>query len=207
VLFTEDHEEVWDGDRPTLSTVTYRSPDDTIIARKTVTYGGDPCIPGFELVDLRDGYKEGAALVDDGVELFCRKSQDEPLRHKRLDLPRDAAMDEGSLHFVQRHWDELAAGRTVKLHFAVPYRQEFFAFRIVPEEPQPLAALPPGGPPTLGFRLEVASRLLRFLVDPVHLIYDPTTRRLLHFAGITALNDEDGHSHRARILFEYPAGS
>ncbi|MCB1057543.1 MAG: hypothetical protein KDD11_18745 [Acidobacteria bacterium] len=199
VLFTETHEETWNDGHPVSSEVLYHHPDGEVFARKWVEYGNDPCVPSFELDDFRDGYKEGASAVDDGVELFCRKRKDEPTEHRRIEVDDETAIDEGSHHLVLAHWDRLATGKTVELDFAVPYRREVFGFRLVPERAEPVA-----GRPVLGLRLEVASRLLRFLVDPVHLVYDRETRRLLTFEGITGINDADGHSHRARIVFEYP---
>lgn len=195
LLFTEEHEESYAGGRPTLSRVVYRDPAGEVFASKTVTYGADPRTPSFELVDLRDGYKEGALLVDDGIELFRRTSAEHELEHRRLPLPASATVDEGSHYLVLERWDELAAGGKVAFDFAVPYKRDFFAFRIVPE---------PAPPDRLALRLEIASRMLRLLVDPLHLVYDRATRRLLSFSGITAINDETGHSHRARIVFDYP---
>lgn len=199
VLFTESHEQIWEDGRPKSTEVLYHLPDGEVFARKVVTYGDDPCTPTFELEDFRDGYKEGAAPAGEGVELFCRRRTGEPVEHRRLELPTGAVVDEGSHHAILEHWEELVAGESVELDIAVPYRRELFAFRLSPERAEPVA-----GRPVLGLRLEVASRMLRFLVDPVHLVYDRETRRLLTFEGITAINDDEGHSHRARLVFVYP---
>ena len=50
-----------------------------------------------------------------------------------------------------------------------------------------------------------ANPLLRLLVEPIRLLYDGE-RRLLEFAGISDIRDEDGDRHLARIVFEYPRG-
>ena len=52
--------------------------------------------------------------------------------------------------------------------------------------------------------MEIGNRLLRLLIDPIDLAYDLESRRLLVFEGISNLNNDDGKSYNARIVFEYP---
>ena len=80
----------------------------------------------------------------------------------------------------------------------MPSQQRFFRFRVVP-----LGETEHEGRPALRLRMEARSRLLRFLVDPIHLTYDLESQRLLVFEGLSNISGDGGEKLEARIVFDY----
>ncbi|MDY7093570.1 MAG: hypothetical protein SX243_11430 [Acidobacteriota bacterium] len=197
-LYSEHHRERWRGDRLVGASVEYRKPGGEVFATKHLSYEAGVITPSFEMEDHRSGYREGAEVDGGEVLLFAQKPAKTVAEKERVELPATAVIDAGFAYFVTRHWDRLAAGETVPLDFAVPARQRFVAFRALKTD---------GGAyqdrPALRVRMEPGNPVFRLLVDPIDLIFDRETRRLLVFEGLSNIEDDDGDSLDVRIVFDY----
>jgi len=198
-LYTERHEERWEGARHTSSAVEYRGADGRLIARKSLRYDVSPTLPAFEFEDVRTGASQGATWNAGRLELFLREERDAEVERKVIDLPAQAAMDAGFDNAVRLHWKALCAGETVTIAFALPAKLDFFRLRL-----QRTCVVARGDRSLLELRMEPASTLLRWIVDPVVLRYDLRTRALVEYEGRSNILDDDGLVQDARIVFEDP---
>lgn len=192
VLYTEHHHETWENGRLVRCDVEYRDPAGETFATKTLRFPEAAATPEFEMVDRRDGYREGADLRGGRVALYGGSSEEADAESVRL--PEDAVIDAGFNRFVQGRLDELRSGEKVNFQFAVPSQQRFIGFRLAPE---PRAS---GG--SMRLMMEPSNPFLRFLVDPVELTYD-AEGRLREFRGLSNIRDRAGEQHEARIVFRY----
>lgn len=199
-LYVEEHQEVTIGGRRSRLVTVYRDAAGTIIAERSVDYVADRFVPTFRFEDKRTGYMEGAETVSGGVRLYSRASTGDEMREKLVSIPSPAVVDAGFNDFVQAHWDDVMAGRTMKMNFGVPSRLDYFRFRLSKVEDQIVS-----GTARTVVRCEVDNVLLRWLVDPITLTYDRDTRRMISYEGISNVSDEQGNSHSVRIVFD-PAG-
>ncbi len=197
LLYTEHHTEVWEGSRLVGQRVRYRAPGGGLLAEKEIDYTDGVLAPSFELVDRRDGYREGARQRGDEIELFSgRKAK--AFKSKVSEAPPNAVLDAGFHRFVQQNLAALQQGERLTFAFGVPAEGRFFRFRVEKTE-----ELEVGGEKAMGLQMEPANRFLRLLVSPIRLTYS-LDGRLLEFEGISNINDERGKSYSARIVFDYP---
>jgi hypothetical protein len=196
VLYRESHFlSVASADAPAERIVLYRCPDGAPFARKRVVYGGAGEAPSFELVDARLGYREGVRVDGEAREVFVQR--DAAAAEKRGPLPDAEGLvaDAGFDAFVQRHWDELQRGETVRFPFLVPSRLDYFNFKVSKDGEVEI-----DGQPASVIRLALGS-WWAFLLPHIDVVYGNADRTLLRFVGLTNVRDEEGDNLKARIEF------
>ncbi len=196
VLYREQRTEQRRDGELVACEVDYLTPEGELFAEKTIRFEGPPTAPAFTFVDYREEFREGARPGEDMIELYSGVGQD--LERRRRELPEGAVVDAGFDRFVREEFDRLRAGEKLEFDFAVPAEQRFVRFEIEAEGPVTY-----DGKLALALRMRPANFLIRLLVDPIRLIYDEQ-RRLVEFAGISDIRDDEGERHVARVIFEYP---
>jgi hypothetical protein len=193
-LYTEVYrEDVQDG-RWLSGHTSYFDADGKYLGEKTLNFAEDPYVPVYTLNLPGVGYSEGIAKVaKDGVDMFKQSSgQDRQTATIPHDLPM--AADSGFHSFLYDHMPELLAGKTVKFHFAAAGQLDSYNFRARKTGDTQFE-----GKPAVLLKVDPDS-LLRLLVDPLTLTYDPQTRRLLEYRGISnVINPATGKPYNARI--------
>lgn len=194
-IYSEYHAEYYEAGRHIHSIVEYRTPE-RILARKTITFGQNRTAPNFRLEDLRSGYIEGAQAVPGGFKLYVRKDSASPVKEKVVPIPAPAVIDGGFDYFVRDNFSRLAGGERMTIHFGSSFQQDFFRFDVYRTGEGEFK-----GRKAVFFNVEVTNFILKGLVDPIKLVYDASSKRLLSFSGVSNVNDETGRSYRARIDF------
>jgi hypothetical protein len=197
-VYREVHEpRVADG-RLMADEVTYRAPGGEVIARKRVDFSQRPLAPAFRLEDLRTGYVEGLRAGEQGrLVLFHRKGPEAERRSEAIDPPDDLVADAGFDLLIYRRIDELADGGSLTFPFAVPSRLETIRFRLRAIDRRKVLTQP-----AIVIRMEPASTLLRWLVDPIDVAYHARTGALLRYEGVSNIPDPDRDgNYRVRIDF------
>ena len=194
LLYSERYTDVVCNDFPFSSHVVYLGPYGDTLATKSLDFSRHLIRPDVTLDDRRTGYREGAIVRGDSIEMFRRLDHDAP-EYRRSSRPdRLAAINAGLDHAIRRYWDLLAAGSRVEFDFAVPDRLRSFRIRVRRlGEPAD----------TLQLRIEPASWWLRWVVPGIDMTYDAQTRRVLLYEGVTDMRGDGGRRYRARIEFDY----
>ena len=200
LLYTEYHTESRKNGRHLGSTVVYRQADGAVIARKQISYRKSLVAPDFSFRDLRTGYMEALEFTGGRARMQARRTSAEELQVKNLTLPRPLVVDAGFDNFIRLKWDRLIAGRPVETNFAVPIELDYYRFKIVK-----IADVRVSGRPAARFRFAPANPVLALVAGHIDVDYDLATRRLLVYRGISNINDADGKSYKARIVFSYAA--
>jgi len=155
--------------------VEYRDPGGDLIARKALDYRQGPWSPSLSVQDLRAGEAfEVAAPADPAV-----------------------VVDAGFDNYMRARWQELAAGEEVSFPFLAAGQQR--PFRMVA---RPVASSE-CDPATLCLEVQPDAWWLRLLMDPIELVYDRNSRRLLLFRGISNLSDAAGDAYAVEIRYSY----
>ena len=179
LLYRETH---WiDGAR---HLVLYRCPDGKAFARKRLDRAPGAASPDFELVDGRDGYREGVR----GGEVFVQPGGQGALRKARLSSPRPV-IDAGFDAFVRGAWDGLAGGRSMS--FLVPSRLKAMDFDV-----RQVAA----DAERRTFKLTLGAWYGR-LLPPIVVDYALAGRQLLRYRGIGNIRDARGGNIEVDIRF------
>lgn len=195
VLYREDHYRFGPpGRRQAL--VLYRCPDGKPFARKT-TADVDALDPDFALLDRQNGYREGVRTVNGKREVYVHDVDAARTRSAPLPSTSTPVIDSGFTVFVHRHWGELMAGQRLKMHFLVPSRRKFLAFRVTRHRDKQAAAQG-----VVVLRLEI-DHWFAFALPHIDVGYTEATRSLRWFRGLSNLRDAKGNN--VRVVLTYPA--
>lgn len=192
LLYREVHF-LFEKDGAAQRVVLYECPDGRAFARKQVHSSSDPQIPDFEMIDARWNYREGVRTREQAREAYVVSGGDVPEKTQILDIPADAVIDAGFDEFVRRHWDDLAAGKRIKLSFLVPSRRAFYGFKVSSVE---------SDPQTMRVRLSLGS-WYAFLLPHIDVVYDRATHHLQEYEGLSNVRDANLKNYNVRTRFDY----
>ncbi len=194
-LYAEQHRFRYAGDRLVADHVTYLRPDGRVFGDKRIDFRPSLFVPDFHTRLQTPDYEEGLRRNGEAVELFRRKKAGGKLQLKRVEVTKNSAADAGFHPYVQAHFEKLMAGDTVRFHFLSAdflMRVKFKAWRIADGRFE--------GRSVARFKVKVAS-LLGAFVDPLIISYDPETRFLHEFRGISNVKGPDGDAYDVRIIY------
>lgn len=199
-LYTENHAEHWQNGKHAYSIVTYTDPAGKVMAVKKIVFTGSKVAPNYDLTDKRTGLQEGARIAGNAATLYYQPSGSEARKSKTLNVPSPIVVDGGFDYFVRQNLQSLMAGKTLTGNFTVSHRLDFFPCRIY--KVRDLTFLDRDA---VMFVMEPTNIVIRQLADPIYIIYDKKTGRLLRFSGVSNLeNPADGKNYRVHIVFRYP---
>lgn len=196
-LYTEEHRHQMEGRRWAAGVIRYVDPQGALLAEKTLDFSQDCCIPVARTVypPLKEEERV-VAVTESGVTMeWSREGQRE---RKTIARTPAMAVDSGFHAFLQRNFEALVAGRTLAFQLGVPRQLDSFQFRVVPQ-----------GQRTVDGRLGLALRaepnsLLRLMVPTLSLVYDPDTRDMLEYQGLSNIVDPSTRKALSvRIAYAY----
>lgn len=190
VAYVETHEVRMSGGNVTSAETRYDHPDGRTIARLVSAYAPGSFAPDYEFQDLRTGAREAVRRDPDGVRL-----QDGE-KARLLPLPVDVPLvaGQGLDRYARAHLDELARGEVLKVSLALPGRLDTFGFQLRGEK------LASG---LVRVRFEPTSFFLRVLAPSLEGEYDPDTRRLVRYVGVSNVAAADGSPQKVEIAYSY----
>jgi hypothetical protein len=108
--------------------IVYRCADGQPFARKRVDGASGPATPDFEMIDARNGYREGARTRDGHREVFIQSDAQAPQRHATVLFRDNTVIDAGIDAFVRANWDSLSGAGIAPLPFLVPSQLGYVDF-------------------------------------------------------------------------------
>lgn len=196
LLYTEHHRIGRRDGLPVRHTVRYEDADGRLIAFKRVDYQRSASSPAFELVDVRDGYVEGARHTEDGRYVIYRQEPGQRREEKEIAFGPDLVTDAGFDGHVRRNIGRLEQGGRLRFRLALPGSLRTVDFRATLT-----GRAPDGDRPAVQIRVEPDS-LLRWLVDPLDLVYTTQPLQLREYRGRTNIRDGRGGRFDAVIRFD-----
>jgi hypothetical protein len=195
-LYTEVYHEELDQGRWISGRTTYYAADGHRIGEKTLRFGADPYVPTYSLSLPEAGYAEGITAVSaDGVQMY-KESREKGRQTGSAPKLAEMAADSGFHSYLYDHMPDLLAGKTIKFRFAVAGQLDSYSFRA-----RKIGDTAFEGKPAVQLKVDPDS-LLRYVVEPLVLTYDPLTKRLLEYRGITnVINLATGKPYNARIAY------
>ncbi|MDF1762101.1 MAG: hypothetical protein P1U57_01715 [Oleibacter sp.] len=194
LVYSEHHDVTYKNDTLFERKVTYKTPDDKTFATKDNRYTNAVTTPEFTLKDTRINYQETASY--DGERWTLSYTEDGEIKSKEIGKPDNTpVIDAGFDEFVRANWEKLLKDKTVRFSFAVPSRLEWVDFRLIPKKHTDTE---------LRVEMRLESRMLSWLMDPVQLTYEISTKRLLRYQGLTNILNTSEESIYADIRYEYP---
>lgn len=194
LLYTERHS--WQG---VSHTVQYFRPDGHLLSVNELDSTASFVSPAYSQNYPDTGFTEGARWDGSKLVLFSGRRQ----KAVRFDAP--LVVNSGFYHFVLEHWDELRAGQSLVFDFAVPNRLTTVRLRIhaLANGAATLEARAQADPHWFYVKVEAASTLLSWLVQPLTIGFD-AERRMVLYRGIANVRDERGNTPQVLIRYRYP---
>lgn len=198
VIYYEEHEATYDGEKHLRSKITYHDAKMNVIAEKNIELNGS-AFATFRLEDFRYGTLEGAERTAKGIRLYERENASASMEEKVLQIPPPIAVDAGLNVLVRNNWDRLQGGEKVQFNLGVPSQLDYYGFRVVKDREEVFQ-----GKRSLVVRFESDHWFIRLFVDPVIVWYDVETRRALNYEGISNIYNDQGKSYVVRVTFDKP---
>ena len=195
-LYTEVYREEIDNDRWLSGHTSYYDADGNKLGEKTLSFAADPYVPVYTLNLPGVGYAEGITAVGaDGVQMF-KESREKGRQTATVSRDKEMAADSGFHSYLYDHMAQLLAGKTLKFTFAAAGQLDSYSSRA-----RKVGQTSFEGRPAIQLKVDPDS-LLRFLVEPLILTYDPQSRQLLEYRGISnVINPATGKPYNARIAY------
>lgn len=197
--YTEENEERYAGGRLRSMKTVYRDGGGKVLAERSLDFSASSTQPAYHLRDLRTGYEEGASVANGKVKVFNRPSKGGAIKEKTVTVPEPFVIDGGFHPFLKEHWSALSKGERIGFHFVVPSRLDYFRF-VAYSDASRAAEIGDA-------RVWVAvpqSRMLRLVVDPIVAVYDPESRRMKEYSGLSNIDGADGKSQKIRLVYGKP---
>ncbi len=196
-LYTEVHEQNLAPDGSVQTGVTtYFDAQGREIARKTLDYRGNRTVPIYRMDIPAVRYAEGISSNSPQAQVFKRDGDKE----ERKALPLDdglVAADAGFNQLLQDQLEAIRKGDTVKFGLIVAGHTNRYGFRARKVDEQKL-----DGQTVLRVLVEPDS-LLRLVVPAIALSYEPRTKRLLSYQGVSNIIDPDTGKVYKQISISY----
>lgn len=194
-LYTEVYEQVYQRGQWTRGRIRFYTPDGKSIGDKRLDFGSDPYIPVYRFEMPAQHYVEAiTAVTAERVQLH--KQADGKSADKSLARDAATAGDSGFHNYLVANFDALMRRQTLAFNFVVAGNLGIYKFRAQRIDDGTFQ-----GRATVRFRVQPDS-LLRYLVSPLQLSYDPESKKLLEYRGISNVHDPaTGKAYNARIIY------
>ena len=184
IIYEEHHNHKADA-RGGVSKVSYKSPDDKLIAEKTIDYDCRASAPNYTLTMNHDEQWTEQIKWQPNNQLKITQSDSE----KVLDAVEDKALviDAGFDNFVFENWQALNSGAEKEIEFLHVPGNRLFRLVIKLETDNPDIEV---ADDVALFKITPKSKLFRLFSDPIFLAYNKQSRRLDYYSGPTNLRGE-----------------
>ncbi len=191
--YTEVHKHQFDGDRWLSGVMKFYAPDGRYMGDKTLDFSQDPYIPLVRFT-LGGGRYQDAVTKIDAKAITVETKRDDDVKTERIARRKNLAADSGFNALLVDNLGNFKAGKRVDLSLVVIGRRDYYRFKAIPK-----GTLDFAGEKAIRVRIEPDS-LLRFLVDPLDVIYGLDSKSLLRYEGISNILDRNtGKPFNVRI--------
>jgi hypothetical protein len=180
--------------------VIYRDDADSMIARKLLDYRSGATTPSFVQQNFYSSEVIEVELRDEEVRMAvidAASSEAKKITTEKADDKLPVVIDAGFDEFVRSNWDSLLEGE--KKHFMFPFAEKSSLLELRIKR----SGCSYETTSDQCFKLELSNWLVRMLVAPIELGYDPEQRRLVRYRGLSNIGDGKGNGLVVDIRYLY----
>jgi len=188
--YTEHHTVRYRNGGPTQSETVYYDALNQKIGDLKSTYAFGPQFGSYHFRDTRAEYEDGADVSADTIRLFRRMGPERDPEEKLLPREEDQIVGQGFHQFIVQNMEDIVRGEVFHVRLVLPSRLDQFEFRIRKRKMEADRVF---------IRLEIDNWFLRLFAPDVDVEYNPETRRLLRYEGVSNLEDASG-GHKTVVI-------
>ena len=154
-------------------------------------------VPVSSFEDLRNGHQENTSLEDGELFIIHSNSSTEKKSKKALELTSNMVMGQGYHNYIVSNLDDFEVDEKRVLDFVVPAKQTYYKFNLtyLGEKKE--------NPDLVTLRLDITNWFLSLFASKIEVDYDPKSKRLMAYRGLTNIEDDDGDNQSLNITFQY----
>ena len=197
LLFTENHQWTYAGQKPVRVVATYRSAAGQSLGKRVTDFTKDGRAPGAapdEVFTKPSGYLERIQNRGGSFALSYREKTGAPVKSGTVARSGITAGGQGLDNLILARWSELNSGSRVAFKFLVPARQTAYSFSM-----RSLGRKTVRGRPALLIRVEL-SGVLSYVAPALDLYYDVERKHLVRYVGPSNFARETGEK-KIRVEF------
>lgn len=196
IVYRERHSMAPNAEGVWIMESDYLDADGELFAERSVWFDAlHPERPNYRLIDYRDGFEEGASMLDNGeIELYRTIDGKKETATIRASENIPLVIDAGFSALIAGQWEALLAGKRISFDFASSARLTTIRFRL---SHQPT----PDQPEVERFTLEPSNWFIRMLVKPIGLTYSSQNKALIGYEGLSNIRKAGGGNHEVLIAF------
>jgi hypothetical protein len=183
---------------------TYTSPDQKEpFAQLDSWFDENLTVPRSKFVDQRTQLKEEVSFENNGQTLVIARTEgaNGRTRTQRLRVTDAMVHGQGYHNLIVRDFEQFTSNPKRMLDFVVPSRQTSYRFDLS------FLGLDESQAPWVAFRLDISNWFLRMFADKIVVHYDPQTRRLMRYEGLTNIQSDRGENQSLTIQMIYSEDS
>jgi hypothetical protein len=222
LVYVEEHLLTYDPDHHLAKTTTvFRrpGPDGKEIARLESDFSKYTAgfLPSYHLVDLRNQKESGLDWVtpipatsdSEGViEMFRKKAGDDAMKKETMKVKAGTVTEEGIFFYIIDRIQEITTPDGAKVRMLLPARLDDVGLRIrLKEQPKSDTKDAKDNAPKISqvqtLKIDIDNWFLRIFVPSIEVDFDPATRQILEYRGISDINTDDDKSQQVKVRFTY----
>lgn len=201
VVYYEDHhvEYTQEGHVAKIETKYLRpNKDREVFARLESRFDQSKFVPESEFEDLRFKHIE-KTYVDASKNKLTIEHIDKKDKSKEvLELTRNMVLGQGYHNYIITHLNKFKPNEKRTLDFVVPAKQTFYKFDLTYLGKKSKSSQ------NVTLRLDITNWFLKLFASKIEVEYDPETKRLMAYRGLTNIVNDEGDNQSLNITFEYP---
>ncbi|MES2628709.1 MAG: hypothetical protein V4616_07040 [Bacteroidota bacterium] len=196
VLFTAKfNEKRINGKLESMETQYFSADGKVKIAVRKVLFRNNPYAPNFVFQNLRTDATEVMTTEGTTAELHFKKNGDTKPVKKTITVPGVMVADAGLVSLILDRWGNLKAGKQEGLNIIVTSRLDYYHFILYEKSTD---ADRKAGHTRIIFVSD--NWFVRKVIDPIEMVFENSTKRLIRFEGATNLTDQDGKQFTSAII-------
>ena len=197
VVYTEKHQLKYDDKNKLFETETiYADPTGQTVGVLKNNYTLSLTVPDHTMDDLRSKNKHGTRLKNDKIELF-NQDNGEDEETKKITAKSDDRLivaSQGLHYYLVANYEEVKKKKKVPLLFLIPGRLDSYEFVLkykgIKNEVDE-------------FEVEINNWFLKIFAPSLILHYEPKTKHLVYYKGLSNLKNEKGEMMSVEINYKY----
>lgn len=171
-----------------------------VFARLESTFNKSNFLPESLFEDFRNSHIEKTLLdiENNNLTIIHSNKTNKKTSKEVLELSNKMVMGQGYHNYIVKNLDSFKVNEKRVLDFVVPAKKDYYQFNLT------YLGKKNSKTKLVTFRLDITNWILRLFARKIEVDYNPKTKRLMAYRGLTNIESEEGDAQSLRITYKYP---